>query len=941
MNEGPAVGTLNTDGDDVIFGDVGDDWLVGGTGKDTMWGGWGNDMLDADDNKFSSPDGVNSTTDTHDSYVDRAFGGAGLDVLIGNTGADRLIDWVGEFNSYAVPFNPFGLGTVSRQLAPGLKEFLYALSRAQGSDPTRTIEAGGDPARFGEPQGEIGLIVQADAAWQDQTGGPRDPQGPINGGGPKDVRSSADFNDASMQAFAPDSGVWNVQSGALAVSATSPTTDAAAVYYHDTYLPTYYEIVAQIRAEKPTAGWNANAYIIFDYFSPTNFKFAGINVSTNKYEMGYRDASGWHVVRQTSVQVKPDQYYNLVVAVNGTAVTVMVNGAAAFEFVFPAQIVDGQPVPLNKGLIGMGSQGARGTFDNVAVQVLKPQMTLDETETFDDGVAQRFTLPGATTGVWTVAGGRLATTAPAAPASIDPMDFGKRINVNNYLELTARVRTTGAAGLVFDLYSSTDYKFVALDVAGQRLLIGHSAPTGAWVVDHAIARTLVAGQDYDLQLILRGAAVSVSINGAFVVSWGFSAALVDGLFGAIARGGTASYDVVQVRSNDEAFAGTAPPPGTPSVSIGDASVQEGSLGTTTTASLILTLSSATTTPVTVAWATAAATAMAGADYVHASGTVTFAAGQTSATITVTVIGDASVEGLEGFTVVLSDPQGLAIADGTGNVAIVDDDVAPPPPPPARTISVDDVSVTEGDRNTLNVTVTLRLSSASSTPISVSIATQVAGVGSGFAVAGSDFQSKSGTVTFAAGSTTATFTIAIVGDRTSEPTETFRVVLSGPTGGATIADGTGVVTILDNDGANLTAASIGPGTQPAPSLKPARARKLLRRAVALWVRLGATRAKLARASIRIVDLPGAQLAVTSGRRILIDVDAAGWGWYSGTGKRVAAGRMDLLSVLLHELGHMLGLGHQAEGVMADTLAPGVRLVLRRGVLHRHAAHGAQM
>ena len=158
-----------------------------------------------------------------------------------------------------------------------------------------------------------------------------------------------------------------------------PETDAAVVYYHDTYLPTYYEIAAQIRADKPVAGWNANAYVIFDYYSPTNFKFAGINVSTNKYEMGYRDATGWHVVRQTPVQIKPDMYYNMLVAVNGTAVSVMINGAAAFEYVFPAQIVDGQPVPLNKGLIGLGSQGAKGTFDNVAVQVLKPQMTLDET----------------------------------------------------------------------------------------------------------------------------------------------------------------------------------------------------------------------------------------------------------------------------------------------------------------------------------------------------------------------------------------------------------------------------------------------------------------------------------------------------------------------------------------------------------------------------------
>ena len=66
-----------------------------------------------------------------------SYGGAGLDVLIGNTGGDRLIDWVGEFNCYIVPFAPFGIATVSRQVPPQLSEFLYALSATQGADPTR------------------------------------------------------------------------------------------------------------------------------------------------------------------------------------------------------------------------------------------------------------------------------------------------------------------------------------------------------------------------------------------------------------------------------------------------------------------------------------------------------------------------------------------------------------------------------------------------------------------------------------------------------------------------------------------------------------------------------------------------------------------------------------------------------------------------------------
>ena len=55
---------------------------------------------------------------------------------------------------------------------------------------------------------------------------------------------------------------------------------------------------------KPTAGWKANAYVIFDYYGPYDFKFAGINVSTDKFEMGHRDATGWIVdVKRCSLKL--------------------------------------------------------------------------------------------------------------------------------------------------------------------------------------------------------------------------------------------------------------------------------------------------------------------------------------------------------------------------------------------------------------------------------------------------------------------------------------------------------------------------------------------------------------------------------------------------------------------------------------------------------------
>src|SRR6185437_7621647 len=152
----------------------------------TMYGGWGNDYLNADD--VLATNGVtNVGTDTNPSYEDVAYGGAGRDVMIANTGGDRLIDWSGEFDSYLTPFAPFGMATVSRTIQPQLPEYLYALSASDGADPFLAAHYGSDPTRDGEPFGELGIVTQKDAAWGDQRGKPRDPQAGNSPGVQRDV----------------------------------------------------------------------------------------------------------------------------------------------------------------------------------------------------------------------------------------------------------------------------------------------------------------------------------------------------------------------------------------------------------------------------------------------------------------------------------------------------------------------------------------------------------------------------------------------------------------------------------------------------------------------------------------------------------------------------------------------------------------------------------
>ena len=163
--------------------------------------------------------------------------------------------------------------------------------------------------------------------------------------------------------------------------------------------------------------------------------------------------------------------------------------------------------------------------------------------------------------------------------------------------------------------------------------------------------------------------------------------------------------------------------------------------------------------------------------------VTFMPGELHKTLTLRVHGDVEFEGDEDYWIL---PNTRLIRDANvvdGRITILDDDAA--------SLSIDDVTVTEGDSGAATARFTVTRSHVGGA-VEFDFATE-----DGSATAGDDYVARSDRVAFDAGSPVATVSVPVRDDPRDEPDETFRVRLSNPSN-ATIGDGVAVGTIEDDD-----------------------------------------------------------------------------------------------------------------------------------------------
>ncbi len=229
------------------------------------------------------------------------------------------------------------------------------------------------------------------------------------------------------------------------------------------------------------------------------------------------------------------------------------------------------------------------------------------------------------------------------------------------------------------------------------------------------------------------------------------------------------------------------------LSVSDVNISEGNTGSSPIISFDIVLNFSVPNNIVLPYTFTDISAVNATDYIGTNSTVTILAGNTTTTVTATVIGDLDIEPNETFSLTVSPPLtgdiNLTSSDTVGIATIIDDDIA-------SILSVGDIGIVEGNTGSTQITFSISLSSPRGNDIVLPYAFTDIG-----AINGVDYNGIDASVTISAGNTMTTVTATVSGDLSVEPDETFRLTLSPPSiDGINLgsSDTVAIVTILNDD-----------------------------------------------------------------------------------------------------------------------------------------------
>jgi len=183
-----------------------------------------------------------------------------------------------------------------------------------------------------------------------------------------------DYSDPEVDSHDAEAGVWEVVDGQYQAT---PAGDAVSTLSFERRLPPNFEMEVTFNAEDASQQYFSNAFIVYDYIGPTDFKYAGGFLFLDQWVVGQRTSEGW--IDEVVVDGELDAFtdYNVrMLITDGSDISLYNDETLLISHTFADDVTD--------GAIGIGSYNSITRFDNLSVVDLTPTSNITAVLEGDD-----------------------------------------------------------------------------------------------------------------------------------------------------------------------------------------------------------------------------------------------------------------------------------------------------------------------------------------------------------------------------------------------------------------------------------------------------------------------------------------------------------------------------------------------------------------------------